>query len=240
MKKIPFLLFICLPFVGFGQFQSSIDLASGIFLSDIANFENNVLTGPTSTIINEKYEPRPTSFFAVHYNHQIKEKWYLKSGIRYSGMAYATENRKGLVWGSEIQDGLATGMGPIFDPSLPHEIQFIYKQYFLEIPILSRYEFKHKIFTPYIEAGLSPGYLVIGKTIRKTDLDTKEFDQNTADVNKFQVTASISLGINFQVSPNSQGFLQPTFRQHIRTTYQRADARAFSYGIEVGLRKQLK
>jgi hypothetical protein len=164
---------------------------------------------------------------------------YFKLGLRGVNIRYETEKILEFVYGSEIEAGLAIGTGPIFDPTLPHEFQFFYDYWFLEVPIVGRYEFSESRWSPFVEVGLSPNLYLRGKEIQQTDLGETNFE--AGNINKMQLVGSVSFGVNYAATENLQVFAQPIFRYHLtKTTDLGSEEHLYNAGLEIGMRKRLK
>ena len=211
MKKILLFLLVSTPSLIFAQFTSSIDLVGGFDYTYRTGSPENLFNGQ-ATGSKKKDIPNLGVRFGINYNQRILEKLYLKTGIRYAAFAYSTEKITGLIWGSEIQNGLAQGGTWTPDPALPHEIQFRYEFSFLEIPIIARYEFSEKRFTGYLEGGFSPNIRLKAHNIQETDIYTSTTGTKDSHVRQLQIASSFSIGIQYTVFDQLQFFAQPIFR----------------------------
>ena len=175
----------------------------------------------------------------MNYNKQLTKRFYLKTGLRAINISYESDKVTGLVWGSEIEAGIAAGTGPIFDPTLPHEIQFFYDNWFLEIPIIGRYEFSDSRWSPSVEVGISPNLYLNSTIEEKTDIGERTYEGN--NINKIQLVASVSFGVNYLLNDNLQFFGQPIFRYHLSKLGDASlNEHLYNVGVEVGVRKRIK
>ena len=198
-------LLILLPFFGFSQINSSIDFLFGIEYSN-----RNLNTSSDDGIILFILESRDggsgkiNGRFGFNYNRKITNKIFFKTGIRLASVGYKLEKRTDLVWASEIGPNLEV----VFDPSLPHEIQIIDDFWFLEVPVVVRYELSHKKLTPFFEVGVSPSIYLTTRTKTVTDIDKNaEFDNsNLNEISRVQLVGSLSMGLNYSLNDNIQFF----------------------------------
>lgn len=244
MKQLIFTFLAFFPIVAFGQFKSSVDLVGGVeFAYRTLNSEptDGVPTGLIEST-RERETAKVGFRFGFNYNQRVSKKIFLKSGLRIVNIGYSSGKITGLRWGSEINftDGVFM-IEP--DPNLPHEVEFFYEYWFLEIPIVGRYEFNEKRFAPFIEVGISPHIYLDSRTKQKTDLGDSSY-QNTQvgdNFNKIQLVGSVSFGFNYAATESLQLFGQPIFRYHLtKTVDSPIKEHLYNVGIEVGLRKRLK
>lgn len=221
------LFLFCISTFIFAQNSASLDLIVGVE----NNYRTAVVGNPNDNGGQFGYR------FGINYNKQLAKKFYLKTGLRAINISYQTE-KIALLWGSEIEAGIAAGTGPILDPTLPHEIQFFYNNWFLEIPLIGRFEFSDSRWSPFVEAGISPN-MYLNSTVREeTDLGERTYEGNTS--NKFQLVASVSFGVNYLLNDNLQFFGQPVFRYHLsKLGNSSLNEHLYNVGMEVGVRKRL-
>ncbi|MEZ4951675.1 MAG: outer membrane beta-barrel protein [Saprospiraceae bacterium] len=223
----------------FSQSNQSLDIITGIDLSfRYLNQEGdgqqvqNVLEGR-----NEGETPKLNWRFGFNYNLKVSQKLFIKSGLRLASVGYNGKKLTGLKWGSEY-DGMG---GWIHDPSLPHEIQFKYDYWFLEIPVALRYEIKESKWSPYFELGIAPSFYLGELVTKKTDIGKEvEFTDNSIyDYQKIHLVGLIAFGVNYNLSQKLQLFGQPTFRYHFAKLFE-APIEEYLYngGLEIGLRRR--
>ena len=240
MKTKIFLILLIIPAFAFSQVKSTIDFVSGIEYSyRILKTTNDELI--TNVILdNREGETGKINFrLGFNFNQRLSEKIFLKSGVRLASVGYKGEKRTGLIWGSEIDPNL----GYQLDPNLPHESQFIHDYWFIEIPIIGRYEFNNRKITPFIEAGISPNVYITSKTKIKTDISSNVefYDETKLNFNRMHLAVNLSFGLNYQLSPKWILFGQPVFRYHF-TKLVEAPIKEYlyNYGIELGARMKIK
>jgi len=236
---IPFLL-LTVPFVSFGQTNSTLDLVAGLEYSYrglSTSSKDEIVIG-----IMEKRNDKETGKLnwraGFNYNRRLSNRFHLKTGIRLASVGYKGEKKTGLRYASEF----VTPDLWVPDPSLPHEVQFIYDYWFVEIPLVGRYELTNKKIAPFLELGIAPSAYVTTRTKTVTDLGTDVNFQDGVEAfnfNRFHLVGIFSVGVNFSVSEKVQLFGQPTLRYHLT---QLADAaieeHLFNYGIEIGARRK--
>ena len=216
------LSFLFLSFASTAQFDYSFDIVGSI---DYTNIN----------------EPFSTSFYAVdskinfrfggNFNVKIKEKSFLKTGIRYVEVGYK-EDIDDLRWPSEIGPN---GYEP--DPTLPKYFDNVIDQKFIEIPILFRYDFVDKKFGLYVEAGVSPHIHLSTRNKSTSNLGT--FTSNIDGQDKrFNMSYIIGFGTNYTLSNTLQLFVQPTFRLYpANTAPLNLGLTRRSFGVEFGIRR---
>lgn len=245
MKNLITLCLLCFSTLTFSQNNASIDLVGGVefgYRSLSGDHSDDVPVG----LILETRERETGKFgfrFGFNYNQRLSKKIFLKTGLRVANLGYTSGKITGLRWGSEIQNAIDNGLTEIVpDPSLPREVQFFYEYWFLEIPIIGRYEFNEKRWSPFVEVGLSPNIYLDARTKQKTDLgDAKYNHVEVGDAfNKFQLVGSASFGVNFAATESFRIFAQSVFRYHLTKTVDSAvKEHLYNVGLEVGVRKHL-
>ena len=245
MKNLITLCLLCFSTFAIGQKNASIDLVGG------AEFGYRTLGGKDSdgvpvSIIIESRERETIKFgyrFGLNYNQRLSKKIFLKTGLRVANQGYTSGKMTGLRWTNELQEGENGEFIYVPDPSLPHEIQFFYEYWFLEIPLIARYEFNEKRWSPFVEAGLSSNIYLRARTRQVTDLsDSKYSNIEVGDsFNKIQLVGNASFGVNFEATESFRIFAQSVFRYHLTKTVDSAvKEHLYNVGIEVGVRKYLK
>ena len=237
--KIISSLFVVLPIFSFAQISSSIDLIAGIEYSyrNLTVAPNVIDLITTIDSRNNREEEKLNWRFGFNYNKRLSSNLFLKTGIRLASVGYADEKRTDLRWPSEIGPN-----GYVFDPTLPHEMQLIYDYWFLEIPLIGRYEFSNKKFSPFVEAGISPSYYLTTKTKTITDLDTNTTSQRggNGSYSNLHLVGVIAVGANYSINEKFQLFGQGTYRRHF-TKLVDAPIRGYlyNYGFEFGVRRKI-
>lgn len=230
--KFTLLLLGCLPFLAFSQKKSSFDVLAGIEYSSIS--------------LDDSYSWRKVKDsgkmnwrFGFNYNWKLTNNFFLKTGLRLASVGYNGQKHT-YKWPSEF-DSIGNWVP---DPTLIHRWQHIYDFWYLDIPIAGRFEFGGKKLTPFIEAGVSPHIYLYTKekTINdfETTVDNKSGD-DFEDIRNIQLVGSFSIGINYKAGKKTQLFFQPIFRYHLTKliNYEYED-HLFNYGVEFGIRKQLR
>ena len=130
----------------------------------------------------------------------------------------------------------------MLDPSLPHEIQYVYDYLFLEIPIIGRYEFKEKKVSPFVEVGVSPSIYLNTKLKTVTDISTtSEYLRNeTPAINNLSMVASVSFGVNYTLNEKLVFFGQTIGRYHFtKLAAAPSNQYLYNFGVEFGIRRNL-
>jgi len=241
MKKMLSFLMLALPLVVSCQSNSSIDLVAGLEYSyrslSTSNTNQNVVYTLESRNIRELAKPNWRAGF--NYNRRQSNKFHLKTGIRLASVGHKDKKQTGLRYAHEF---VAPGVW-VPDPSLPHEVQFIRDYWFIEIPLVGRFEFSDRKIAPFLELGVAPSVYITTRGQTVTDLGTSVdfYDQVDAyDFNRFHLVGIFSVGVNFTVSEKIQLFGQPTFRYHLTQLLDvPIEEHLFNYGIEIGVRRKL-
>ncbi|MEM1119621.1 MAG: hypothetical protein AAGJ18_04190 [Bacteroidota bacterium] len=237
-KVITILLFV-LPTIVFAQFRSSVDFVGSMDYSyrHLKNSNN----APT---VIENFERRQQEEMGkinwrvgLNYNHPFSDRLFIKTGIRLASVGYKRGKTTGLRWGSEF-DGMGNWTP---DPNLPHEIQDMVDHWLIEIPIIGRIELSDNQLKPFVEFGVSPHFYWKSRTKRVTDIDESVIFSNISFFKSLQMVASLSMGMAYSINEKWEILGQPIFRYHlIKTSSFSFEEHLFNYGLELGIRRQLK
>ncbi|MFT4663841.1 MAG: hypothetical protein ACI9VN_002289 [Patescibacteria group bacterium] len=204
------ILLLVAPLFLMSQVNSSIDLVVGIEFS-YRTFKVSNDDGITNIFLERKARETQKMNWRIgfNYNRELAKKFYLKSGLRLASVGYK---------GAKVTNVIATqpvSPGPAQTP--PRELQIIYNDWFVELPIIGRLEFSDKKITPFLEFGISPNiYLASRNKIIIDTYTTVEFRPNKDPrFNKLHLVGSLSFGCNYRVGEKYQLFGQPTFRYHL-------------------------
>lgn len=223
---------ICFPFIAFSQKKASIDVLGGVEFSSI-NLDNSY------SWRDVKDSGKMNWRFGLNYNRQLTNKFFLKTGLRLASVGY-NGAIKTLKWPSEV-DSLGNWVP---DPTLNHKRQYIYDFWYLDIPLAGRFEFSGKKLTPFMEAGVSPHIYLFTKEKTVTDFETtvdNKSGDDHANIKNIQLVGSFSFGVNYNASKKTQLFFQPIFRYHLTKLFDSEyEDHLFNYGVEFGIRKQLR
>lgn len=238
LNSVLILLFI-IPTLSFGQFKQSVDLIGGLDYS-----YRNLTTrndASLSTLVNSIDEAEIGKLnyrFGLNYNYRIKNKFLLRTGIRFTSVGYQTKE-------SNLRQAYMIAMVEV-DPSV--RLKSLVDYHFLEIPIVGRWEWEKTRWTPFFELGVIPSIFLQTRIKAVVPLDNEiqtiiqtgnDFIENP---NKFHLVGFLSFGVNYHLSDQLQLFGQPAFRYHFMSVS--ADGvfgiHLLSTGLEVGLRKKLK
>lgn len=231
MKLKTILFLLSLPILAFSQRNTSIDFITGI------DYSYRSLSG--NSIIEEIRSGETGKMnwrVGFNYNKRISEHLYIKAGLRFASVGYHGENRN-LRFGNE-QDGTGTW---IPDPSLATELQVTYDYWFIEIPVVGRYEFNNRKISPFVEFGIAPSYYLTTRIHQVTNLEQETNFQRgfgNSDYNKIHVVGVLAIGLNYTPNENFQFFAQPTFRYHFSTLVNTPlKEHLYNIGLELGARK---
>lgn len=240
MGKVISFLILSFPFLAFGQTNSSVDFVTGMEYSyrGLSTSSKDEIVIGIMENRNDKETGKLNWRAGFNYNRRLSNRFHLKTGIRLASVGYEGEKKTGLRYASEF----VTPELWVPDPSLPHEVQFIYDYWFVEIPLVGRFECTNKKIAPFLELGIAPAVYVTTRTKIVTDLGTDVSFNNGVDAfdfYRFHLVGIFSIGVSFSVSERMQLFGQPTLRYHLT---QLVDApieeHLFNYGIEIGARRK--
>ncbi|MBK8601905.1 MAG: outer membrane beta-barrel protein [Saprospiraceae bacterium] len=237
---LPFLLLI-VSLSAFGQFSSSLDCvgAMNIGYRYINPHKSDVPSGFVD--IRNKEQVGLRADFGLNFNKKFGSKLYFKTGLRMANKGYNSYKLNTLKWGLDGKDG-------VYHPDFPtggtedKSSQFKYHYFFLEMPVMIRYEFiqKSKI-SIYMEAGSAVSYYLQSVTVHNYGTDRKVFKENEQSINDFQISAILGVGLNYQLNNKTQLFLQPTFNYQLTDLVSApVNEHLYSAGLELGCRHRIK
>lgn len=146
-----------------------------------------------------------TTGFNVIFN--VNKKIGIEAGIQYSNKGYQTK----------IQELTSIDMiDPKYgfinvSPGTQTQLKFIYKYYYIDIPLKVNFSFGKKKISLITSAGLTTNILV--KETSTCVLGSDKSSYSTVDgYNKVNVSPIISVGINWKLNNRNNIRIEPTFR----------------------------
>lgn len=238
---LPFLLLI-VSLSAFGQFSSSLDCVGALNVGYryINPNKSDVPSGFIDIRNNEKADLRAD--VGINYNIKIGSNLYFRTGLRFANKGYNSRKfDNDHKWGIQSQNG-------VFNPNIPSgekekpNSQFKYHYFFIEIPLVARYEFLHKNkLSFYAEAGGAASYYMKSVTVQKLGSDRKLIKINDEAINNIQISTIFSVGANYQLNYKTQLFLQPTFNYNLTDLVSApVNEHLYSAGLEFGCRHRIK
>ena len=240
MKIRLLFLFLSAPLFSFSQVKSSVDLVGGVEYSN--RYLNNTSDDPAIQAVFEqrKGEAGKMNFrVGFNYNRRLTDRWWIKSGLRLASVGYRSAKIDNLQWPSEF-DPVTGAYTP--DPTLPHELQTSTDYWFVEIPVMGRFEMGQGKWRPFVELGVSPLIYLSTRARQVTDIDAmSSFRRNIfGNFNGFHLSGNVSAGVLYLASERWTVFLQPVFRYHFTPLYDAAiREHLYNAGVEVGLRREI-
>ncbi len=239
--RLIIVLILLIPTFGFSQMNQSIDFVSGIELSyrQLTTRSNDQIVGAILESREQEEVMKLNWRIGFNFNRRLTSNLVLRTGLRLASVGYKGEKRTGLKWPSE-HDGNG---GWVADPNLPRESQLIYDYWFVEMPIVGRFEMTKKKLSPFIELGILPSYYMITRTTQKTDIGTDSQFENgdVHNFNRVHFVGFLSFGMNYSLNDNLQFFGQPAFRYHFTKLADAPIAEyLFNCGIEFGIRNRIQ
>lgn len=158
--------------------------------------------------------------FGANFNFRIFDKGYIKTGLRYTRQGYITY---------------------AFN-NTPAEFFNTIDEYYLETPILLRYEFNDKRYAPYFEVGGAP-YLYLRSRSNVNsfgNVSSGDLDPPHLENKRFRFAIVLAIGFQYKLTHQYLIFMQPTFRYFMPIDYGvSSTVKTSNFGIEVGIRKAL-
>jgi hypothetical protein len=221
---------LLLPFFGYSQ-KNSIDLIGSFDLSYRALISQDFL-GDSFIAEREGEVPKLNWRAGFNFNQRLSEKWFLKTGLRFASVGYRSA-KKELRFGDQ-HDGSGG-----FDETSTRIQQLTIDYFFLEVPIMIRYEWKQEKWSPFFEGGISSSYYLVTRlTTSIDDDDTTRLDNQSDAAIPIYFVANASLGMNYNISEQWQAFGQSIFRFHLNPISNEVIKEyLYSLGLEMGIRR---
>ncbi len=224
MKNLLFILLWILSFPLFSQSNSTLSILVGRDLSSRVFYGNDLYGAKDGDKKKSNYR------FGLNYERKLADNIWLKTGVRYAEVGFV-DFQDTLRWGVQHN-----GNGTAAQNSVLSESKRTIDYSFLEIPAMLRFEFAKGKWQPFFEMGIANNFYI--KTISKL-LGPYEWTTETRekDVNKYQLSGVISVGVNFEVLKKCKLFLQPVYRHHItQVNDSSAEIHLRNVGVETGVR----
>ncbi|WP_238749361.1 outer membrane beta-barrel protein [Neolewinella maritima] len=238
VRPLTVCLLFLLPQLSIGQASSSVDLVLGLDYTYRSLRVGDVpdILKDFTVVRNREEAPQLQWRAGVNYNRRLGSRFHLRTGIRLANVGYRGQKFTDLRWGSEF-----SGNGQyVPDPSLPHESRSSYSYWFIEVPLVGRYAFSGRRFSPFVELGLAPSVYLTTRTRTVTDLDKfTEYQRDpSSEFNKVHIVGLITFGTNYTLTDRLQLYAQPTARYHLTSLYDAPiQEQLFSVGLELGVRR---
>lgn len=235
------IIFLIIPAFTFGQFNQSFDFVTGLeysYRSLRLTLDEDIIEEVRET--KNRIDSKQLNWrFGVNYNYRVTDKVVFKTGIRLASVGYKTE-MEGLSWGigQNGQEGPIPNAGSL-------DLQQTANQWFLQVPLVGRYEMGKRKLQPFFELGVSPALYVNTRGSifsRSANKDVFQSSRKIDQLNEFHVIGLLSFGANYNINDNLQLFGQPAFRYHFTRLLDLMGGteNLLNYGIEVGIRRKLK
>jgi hypothetical protein len=250
MKSIITLLLISSSFLLSAQSNSSVGFIGGIDYT----YRHIGGADSQSAIFKEVRNSEKGNInwrFGVELNEIIKSTLVLKTGARLMSLGYHKDinvNFGDLRWGLQHDGnggyyGLSSG-GDLSSGENSYDFTVSNNYWFIELPLVVRYEFSDKKFTPYAEAGVAPAYYLLDRNIVTSDgereVTTTTPRESNSPVQRIQLEGILAFGFNYNIKESIQLFGQPTFRYHLTKMWDTdLKEHLWSAGLEIGVRKLL-
>lgn len=222
------------------QKNSSIDLILSVDYS-FRSIDEDGGIGALIAEVREKENGIISWRGGFNFNRSLSERFILKTGLRFASLGYASESNDTLRFGNQ-HDGNGGFVDP--DPTNSSFVQIKDNYYFLEVPVMLRWEHqKRKRWNTFLEGGLSAMYYLTTRTMidfgEERSVDHNRFTQD--NFNDLQIAANVAFGVNYTPNENWQIFGQPIFRYHLSKMFRETfiNENLWSAGVEIGFRKIL-
>lgn len=237
MKYLLLVLFSAFSVIGFCQKFSSIDFslgagATGQHLSGGSTLDVNIDSIIGARNLNWQV--------GVAYNKGISDRYYLGAGLQLSKIGYKRLD----IWFP--RDGGGYWIGDAFmgaNASLSE-----YNFYFLDLPMIVGVRLKEGRFSSYSEVGLITSYLMC-HSVNNLNLNNSVLTTAENNLVESQVYSAFtfSVGAKYRLSSSMEIYLQPTFRQQLKSLYGKGSLidgyttglYLYTMNLEVGFRRNL-
>lgn len=214
---------------GFTQMNSSWDIIAGVDYS--YRYLSATESGPQSVVkVRNEIESGKLNWrLGFNFNKRITVNTFFKTGLRLASVGYVYK-KEDLTWGPN-------------EPEPINTVRISDDFWFIEIPLVVRFENAKNKFSPFLEIGISPSVYL--STLVSTKYDSEKtigFRRGVQfhEINNFHLVSTFAFGANYNYSEKVQFFAQPTLRFHL-TRLVKAPVNAYLYnaGLEMGVRWRL-
>ncbi len=242
LKTLLFSLLL-FPLFCIGQTKTSLDFVAGIDLGyrNLNSTNDDPSSGNMLVIaLRNDIEIKNLNLrFGFNINQKITDHIFLKTGLRFATVGYKSK-KQDLIFGDQVLAQLINPDTVITFSSM----QLFYNYLFFEVPLIGRYEFNQKKFSPFVELGVAPSFYLKSRNKQVLDGETKilEEDGDLYNYSKIHLVGVLSFGASYQLSDGTQLFAQPTFRYHLTRLVKDVPIKEnlWNIGLELGLRKRLR
>jgi hypothetical protein len=236
MLRSTLILFCFFLLSAIGYSQSSFDISFAPGLGYFHGLNKDGAEKYDLILENSREGTRPSLNWrvGVHYNQQLSERWFLRSGLRWADLGYKT-GEVDLRWPSQHN-----GQGG-FDPQPGVEPTVLEQHYhfqYLEIPLLVRFQFGENRWRFFVEAGAALQYLAWATTVNRLEGERLVHQIENDSLRTFVGSIQTGLGLAYQPADRWQFFVQTNGHyqlpaQHIENPIQ---YRLWQVGGEFGAR----
>jgi hypothetical protein len=232
MKKLTLALFILISISAvaqqtkqettFKRFQLGANISPDFCFRTLKNTDKNLsYIADLIWLRNDIERPKIGYSGGINFCYQLTKFMGIETGIQYSNKGYKTRNRT-LIWDGSL-------------PEVPDRIKSIYNYHYIDIPLKVNFSLGKNKVRFFSSLGIVGNVFIdeIQKNIFVYS-NRKEIDNFSTnyDYHRFNVSASISAGIDYKLSNNSSLRIEPTFRHGLS---QIIDAPATAYLYSAGL-----
>jgi hypothetical protein len=232
MKNLILFCFLTYPFLVFSQSRSSIDyVISPDFTYRIQQYEGTDFVKTVKELNDKNDLAKIGGHFGIGYNQKLTSKLWLKLGFQISNMGYRRAKQIAM-WGNNNNNG-------VFDTTatLSNSIESSYNFNLIHLPIVLRYQFSERKFSPYFEIGVVPSYLIEGYL---NFVNNGQSVKSDLPINgNFAALLHWGFGANYQLNEKWQLYFQPTIRYQLTTHSAPIKEHLYTIGIELGARMSL-
>ncbi len=232
--KLSILLLLIAPFLAKAQTSQTFDIVTGL------DYSYRTLTSPFSLFeleaindLNEIETPQLDYRIGFNYNRLLAKNFHFKTGVRFARFGYRTDT------GNFQFPNQHDGMGGFAGNTSNENPKIGYDFYFVELPIVARYELKKEKFVPFFEMGVAPQFLVNSNASFRITTNMI-FNQESFIYRNFNVLSIASVGMNYKFREQVQLFAQASFRYQLRSLVQgNFNEYLYNGGLEFGIRKTI-
>jgi len=185
---------------------------------------------------NLSFTPNSSSYRDMYLRGQVNKSVYkgifISSGLGIRRQRFRTEINFAK-WESEIQ-----GNDPFDSPgSLHDDIIEDTRHWFIDVPILLRYQFTKGKITPFAESGIISSYYLRSKSDLKLDDQSEPtYKGKYRGIQNFHFVTTASLGVSYAISNHFSITLRGRFFRQLKSTNElTAIDPYYGYGINAGV-----
>jgi hypothetical protein len=211
--------------VDFKKFQLGINYSADMNYRYLQKNENSSVSNFTIQNRDQNELPKYGNTFGINLAYQLKRNLSLETGLQYSNKGYV------------FKTTLLTTIDP-GDPLVFGDVRLFHIYEYLGIPLKINYFLGKKSLRFVSSLGICPNFLIQDKSkyiYESPNGERRNVSKNNDDYNKFNLSATASVGIDYRISDRMNIRLEPTCRYGLLKIIDNTPVTAYLFNAGVNL-----